>query len=119
LTPGGNFGDLQVAMGFAGLRIPDISISQPPQEMPSSYGAEDFDHASQYYDGGGDDSHAAFAPEADDVPLTDPKNIQPLSGSPFSTNGRRHKRSPFHNVSFSLPGPQPRVTRLGDDLEIP
>jgi hypothetical protein len=106
-------------MGFAGLRVPDISISQPPQEMPSSYGAEDFDHASQYYDGGGDDSHAAFSPEADDVPLTDPKNIQPLSGSPFSTNGRRHKRSPFHNVSFSLPGPQPRVTRLGDDLEIP
>ena len=119
LTPGGDFGDLQVAMGFAGLRVPDISISQPPQELSSSYGADDFDHASRYYDGGRDDNHAGFAGEADDLPLTDPENVQPLSGSPYDNNGRRHNRSSFHNVSFSLPGPQPRVSRLGDDLENP
>lgn len=119
LTPGANFGDLQVAMGFAGLRVPDISISQPPQELPTSYGAEDFDPGTRYYDGSGDDNHAEFDTEADDTPLTDPKHIQPVSGSPFDTDGRRYARASFHNVNFNLPEMQPRASRLGDDLESP
>jgi hypothetical protein len=117
LTPSADFGDLQVAMGFAGLRVPDISISQAPQELSTSYEAEAFEPTSRYYDGGGDDSHAEFAAEADDIPLNDPKNMHPLSGAPFDRNDRRHDR--FHSVSFSLPGPQPRMSRLGDDLESP
>lgn len=120
ISPGGDFGDLQVAMGFAGLRVPDISISRPPQEMPTPYGAEDFDHDSPYYDGGSDDNRANIPTEEDSARLTDPRQMQPLSGAPsFEADGRGHHRSSFHNVSFSLPGPNYWGGRLGDDLQTP
>lgn len=102
-------------MGFAGLHVPNISISQSPQEMATSYNNEDFHHSSQYYDGGGDDTHPYYASEADNVPLTDPKHVQPLSGAP--ADDHRRNRSSFYNVSFSLPNTKHRGASLGDTLE--
>lgn len=118
-SPVGDVGDLQIAMGFAGLHVPDISITEPPQELPTSNDPEDFGHNLAYYDGGGDEIQPYFASEADNVPLTDPKHMQPLSGAPYEVEGQRHDRSSFHTVSFNLPGQIHRRTRLEEDLESP
>jgi len=127
VSPVGNPADFQAAMGFAGLLVPDISLSQAPRTRASAYGSGDFDGPSPYGDDGRnsrgesrDYDHSYFAsesfsPESDRVPLNNPDHLQPISGAyqPTTPDGQRHDRSSFRTVSFSSPG---RSARLGDDL---
>jgi hypothetical protein len=118
ISPVGNPVDFQAAMGFAGLLIPDISVSPVPRERSTSYGSADFGRISPYQDGSGGDNQSYFAAESDMVPLTDPAQLQPISGArPSEMEAQRHDRSSFRSVSFSSPGPKHRISRLGDDLE--
>ena len=115
-SPVGNPADFQAAMGFAGLLVPDISVSHASRTRSTSYGSEDFTDVSPYGDGGDDNSY--FASESDRIPLTDPNHQQPVSGAmknPVGQEGQKHSRG-FRTVSFSSPGPTYRNSRLGDDL---
>ncbi|TVY46139.1 Calcium-channel protein [Lachnellula subtilissima] len=117
-SPVGNPADFQAAMGFAGLLVPDISVSHAPQRSDSPYGSRDFDGVSPYGDPG-DDHRGYFASESDSIPLTDPNHLQPVSGTEaYSSGGQRHDRSgSFHSVNFDTPGPSRyRSSRLGDEL---
>jgi len=116
-SPVGNPADFQAAMGFAGLLVPDISVSHAPRTNTPSYGSADFDGHSLY--GDAVDEHTSyFSSESDRVPLTDPNSLQPLSGAqPFTPSGQKHDRSAsFHSVSFDRPEPRYRGSRLGDNL---
>ncbi|KAL2067362.1 hypothetical protein VTL71DRAFT_1787 [Oculimacula yallundae] len=125
VSPVGNPGDFQSAMGFAGLLVPDISVSHAPRTHTPSYGSADYDHfdtISPYGDGIVDESRTSyFASESDRMPLTDPASLQPISG--ISTPGpQRHDRtrSSFQSVTFNTPEAEiRRASRLGDDLEDP
>lgn len=115
-SPVGNPADFQAAMGFAGLLVPDISVSHAPRTRSTSYGSEDFTGVSPYGDGGDDNNY--FASESDRIPLTDPNHQQPVSGAMRNSTGQetqRHNRG-FRSVSFNSPGPLYRNSRLGDDL---
>lgn len=115
-SPVGNPADFQAAMGFAGLLVPDISVSHAPQRSDSPYGSRDFDGVSPYGDPG-DGHREYFASESDSIPLTDPNHLQPVSGTEaYSSGGQGHDRSgSFHSVNFDMPGPS-RSSRLGDEL---
>jgi hypothetical protein len=104
-------------MGFAGLLVPNISVSYAPRTRSTSYGSEDFTGVSHYVDGGDDGNY--FASESDLAPLTDYNNQHPISGARAQTGidgGRQNRAS--RTVSFSSPGPTYRNSRLGDDLGI-
>jgi len=124
VSPVGNPGDFQAAMGFAGLLVPDISVSHAPRTHTPSYGSADYDHfdsVSPYGDGMDEHQHSYFPSESDQVPLTDPASLQPMSGAQVSTPGpQRHDRtrSSFQSVTFDTPE-YSRGSRLGDDLEDP
>lgn len=114
-SPVDNPAEFQAAMGFAGLNIPDISLSAAPRTRAS--------HGSDYYNGmtpyadGGDDQPSYFNMHSDQARLTDPANLQPFGGvEPSTPSGQRHDRprSSFHSVSFDTPGQS--GSRLGDDL---
>lgn len=118
ISPVGNPADFQAAMGFAGLLVPDISVSHAPRRPNSPYGSGDFDGMSPYGDPG-EDHQEYYASESDNVPLTDPSHLQPVSGSEaYTSGGQRHDRSgSFHSVNFDMPGPSRlRGSRLGDEL---
>lgn len=118
-SPVGNPADFQAAMGFAGLLVPDISVSHAPPRATSPYGTGDYDGTSPYGDVG-DDHQGYFASESDSIPLTDPNHLQPVSGTEaYASGGQRHDRSgSFHSVNFDTPGPSSRYrsSRLGDGL---
>jgi voltage-dependent calcium channel len=117
-SPVGNPADFQAAMGFAGLLVPDISVSHAPQRADSPHGSRDFDGMSPYGDAG-DDHQGYFALESDSVPLTNPNHLQPVSGTEaYASGGQQHDRSgSFHSVNFDTPGPsRHRGSRLGDEL---
>lgn len=50
VSPVGNPADFQAAMGFAGLLVPDISVSHAPRNLTPSYSSGDFDGSSPYGD---------------------------------------------------------------------
>ncbi|KAH7403399.1 BcCCH1, calcium channel protein [Cadophora sp. MPI-SDFR-AT-0126] len=124
ISPVGNPGDFQAAMGFAGLLVPDISVSHAPRTHTPSYGSADYDHfesVSPYGDGMDEHQNSYFPSESDQIPLTDPASLQPMSGAQVSTPGpQRHDRtrSSFQSVTFDTPEYR-RGSRLGDDLEDP
>ena len=63
VSPVGNPGDFQAAMGFAGLLVPDISVSHAPRTHTPSYGSADYDHfdsVSPYGDGMDEHQHSYF-----------------------------------------------------------
>ncbi|KAF4630243.1 hypothetical protein G7Y89_g7894 [Cudoniella acicularis] len=116
-SPVGNPADFQAAMGFAGLLVPDISVSHAPRAA-SPYGSGDFGGLSPYGDAV-DDHPGYFASESDSVPLTDPSHLQPISGAEsYSSRGQGHDRSgSFHSVNFnSFESVRHRGSMLGDDL---
>jgi hypothetical protein len=115
-SPVGNPADFQAAMGFAGLLVPDISVSHAPRTRSTSYGSEDFTSVPSYGDGGYDGNY--FASDSDQLPLTDPTHQQPMSGARTSTGllGSGQQNTASRTVSFSSPGPTYRNSRLGDDL---
>ncbi|KUJ20384.1 BcCCH1, calcium channel protein [Mollisia scopiformis] len=127
VSPVGNPADFQAAMGFAGLLVPDISVSHAPLTHTSSYGSGDFDDGrssfgeqirSPYGDSAGDDP-SYFPSESDTVPLTDPTSLQLPSGvRPTTPDGQRHdrSRSSFQSINFDTPDTAYRGSRLGDDL---
>ncbi len=124
ISPVGNPADFQAAMGFAGLLVPDISVSHVPRSRSRSYGSADFEGMGPYGGGAYGDStdehqHSYFPSNSDEIPLTDPDALQPVSGAP-STPGQRHDRSrsgsSLHTVNFDSPGTGQRTSRLGDDL---
>jgi voltage-dependent calcium channel len=107
----------QTAIGFAGLSIPRLSISQPAASRAPS-GTEDPEspsHESQRYIESND---AYFQPvDSDRVPLTDPNFLQPLSGAhTTSRSGQSHHRPGFRSVDFGDSNSRNRGSRLGDDL---
>jgi hypothetical protein len=120
-SPVGNPADFQAAMGFAGLLVPDISVSHAPRtHTPSyaSYGSADFDGISPYGDAG-DDHNTYFTSESDTMPLTDPAALQPNLGvHPSTPTGQQHdrSRSSFQSISFNTPERGYRQTMLGDNL---
>ena len=115
-SPVGNPADFQAAMGFAGLLVPDISVSHAPRTRSTSYGSEDFTGISMYGDGGDDGNY--FASESDQIPLTDSTHQQPMSGGRTATGllGGAQQNRASRTVSFSASGPTYRNSRLGDDL---
>jgi len=129
-SPVGNPADFQAAMGFAGLLVPDISLSQAPRTNSTSYSSGDFGGPSPYSDSihdvhdGGDYEHSyftsdSFAPESDRAPLNNQDHLQPISGAqPSTPDGQRHDRSSFRTVSFSSPDSRPTGARLGDNLRV-
>ena len=130
-SPVGNPADFQAAMGFAGLLVPDISLSQAPGTGSASYSSGDFGGPSPYGDSihdvrdSNDYEHSyfasdSFAPESDRAPLNNQDNLQPISGTqePSTPDGQRHDRSSFRTVSFSSPNSRPTGARLGDDLRV-
>jgi hypothetical protein len=117
-SPVGNPADFQAAMGFAGLLVPDISVSHAPRIHTASYESVDFDSISPYGDGG-DDHGSYFPPESDTMPLTNPASLQPVSGvQPTTPTGQRHdrSRSSFQSINFNSPEARHRSSMLGDDL---
>lgn len=117
-SPVGNPADFQAALGFAGLNVPDISLSHAPRERSMSFGSEHSltPYAHSYIDlGEADNSY--FPSDSDRIPLTDSNHLQPMSGArPTTPDGQRHDGSSFHSVSFNSPGSNYRGSRLGDDL---
>ncbi|KAG9244812.1 BcCCH1, calcium channel protein [Calycina marina] len=131
ISPVGNPADFQTAMGFAGLLVPDISLSEPPRTArttpyessvfggPSPYGEsiddmqDSRDYEYSYF------ASESFSPESDRIPLNNIDHLQPISGAqPTTPNGQPHDRSAFRSVSFSTPSPGSSVSRLGDDLHL-
>ena len=115
-SPVGNPAEFQAAMGFAGLLVPDISVSHAPRTRSISYGSEDFTSVIPYNDGGDEGNY--FASESDQIPLTDSTHQQPISGARTSSGQdvRQHNRA-FRSVSFGSQEPSYGNSRLGDDLE--
>jgi voltage-dependent calcium channel len=116
-SPVGNPGDFQAAMGFAGLLVPDISVSHAPRTDTPTFESAEFDGLSPYGDAA-DEHTSYFSSESDRVPLTDPNSLQPLSGAqPSTPSGQRHDRSTsFHSISFNSPESRYRGSMLGDEL---
>lgn len=121
-SPVGNPAEFQSAMGFAGLLVPDISVSHAPRMHTPSYGSLDFEPYAVSPYGDGLDEHSSYFPsESDTMPLTDPATLQPLSGAqPTTPTGQRHdrSRSSFQSINFTSPetGHRASTNRLGDDL---
>lgn len=123
VSPVGNPAEFQAAMGFAGLLVPDISVSHAPRNLTPSMHSVDMDGSSPYADSiFGDaaaDDNSYFASESDRAPLTDSNSLQPISGAqPSTPDGQRHdrSRSSFQSVNFNTPDTAYRGSRLGDDL---
>ncbi|KAF7868666.1 hypothetical protein EAF04_005196 [Stromatinia cepivora] len=117
-SPMGNPADFQAALGFAGLNVPDISLSHAPRERSMSFGSQHsltpYVHS---YEDVGDNDNPYFPSDSDQIPLTDSNHLQPMSGAPPTTpDGQRHDRSSFQSISFHSPGSDYRGSRLGDDL---
>ncbi|XMA11365.1 hypothetical protein WAI453_004156 [Rhynchosporium graminicola] len=126
VSPVENPGDFQSAMGFAGLLVPDISVSRAPRANTPAYGSADYDHfdsISPYGHGVLEEPQTSyFGSESDRVPLTDPDSLQPISGASVTPGPHRHDRtrSSFQSVAFDTPEAQHGTrSRLGDDLEDP
>jgi len=93
ISPVGSPADFQAAVGFAGLIVPGISLSEAKTVGPS-YGSGrsiphggDFDGVSPYGDVG-DDQNSFFPSESERIPLTDPNHLQPVSsGEPSPQDG--------------------------------
>ncbi|TVY82801.1 Calcium-channel protein cch1 [Lachnellula suecica] len=114
-SPVGNPADFQAAMGFAGLLVPDITLSQVPANADSLYGSRDYDGSP--FGVPGEEPLEYFSPESDTAPLTD--HLQPVSGAEaYLSGGQRHDRSgSFQSVNFDTPGAtRYRGSRLGDEL---
>lgn len=117
-SPVGNPADFQAAMGFAGLNVPDISLSQAPRERSMSFGSQHSltPYAHSYGDLG-DSTDSYFPSDSDRIPLTDSNHLQPMSGAqPTTPDGQRHDRSSLQSISFNSPESNYRGSRLGDDL---
>src|SRR4051812_38568378 len=93
-SPVGHPAEFQAAMGFAGLNVPDISLSHAPRERSMSYESETYADItpltpySHPYGDLGDADASYFSADSDRVPLTDPNHLQPMSGAqPSTPNG--------------------------------
>ena len=115
-----NPADFQAAMGFAGLSVPEINLSEASSvrsSFASTYGPAPL-HSS--HDGGdlGEPDSSYLSPDSDRVPLTDSHHLQPISGAQDSANdGLAFDRSSFQSVRF--PDSDARYTgqsMLGDGL---
>jgi len=126
-SPVGNLADFQSAMGFAGLSVPDINVSPAPAARTLGRGhGHSYSYSSIDYDGTGpypdaSEDHSYFASESDRSPLTDPNNLQPISGnaSSRSPDNRHTRSSSFQSVAFDIPEEDRRASRLGDNLHDP
>lgn len=117
-SPVGNPADFQAAMGFAGLNVPDISLSHAPRERSMSFGSQHSltPYAHSYGDMG-DNDNSYFPSDSDQIPLTDSNHLQPMAGTqPTTPDGQRHDRSSFQSINFNSPSSNYRGSRLGDDL---
>lgn len=120
ISPVGNPADFQAAMGFAGLLVPDISLSQAPEIRTNSYDSGEFHGVSPYEDASRDDEPSyfaseSFASESDTIPLNDSNSGQPFNGAQ-NAQGQRNDRS-FQDVGISSPYlGRSTSMRLGDDL---
>lgn len=85
----GDPADVQAAMGFAGLIVPDIYLSEGPRVRTSYgsgryilYGSGDFDGISPYGDAE-DDQNSFFPSESERIPPTDPTTCNPSVAQSF------------------------------------
>ncbi|QSZ29872.1 hypothetical protein DSL72_004390 [Monilinia vaccinii-corymbosi] len=107
----------QASMGFAGLNVPDISLSHPPRDRSMSFGSAHSltPYAHSYVDLG-DTDHSYFPSDSDRIPLTDSNHLQLLSGTPTTPDGQPHDGSSFQSINFNSPVSNYQGSRLGDDL---
>ncbi|KAH8808205.1 BcCCH1, calcium channel protein [Xylogone sp. PMI_703] len=111
ISPMGNPAEFQAAMGFAGLTVPGVSLSQNTRNRAMSYGGRDEDDFEVYPYRDTEHENPSYFGESDRTPLTDPSHIQPLSGARPSD-----ERTSFQSVRFSSPSSKYKSRRLGDDL---
>jgi hypothetical protein len=112
----------QAAMGFgfSGLDLGEPSNRARPTRNTESRDLTDVDVLSPYaqpYLNAHDPSDSYFHVDSDDIPLTNPDYLQPISGAQGpSTPGQAHDRSSFQSIRFTTPESKLRKSRLGDDL---
>ncbi|KAF2842438.1 calcium channel-like protein subunit Cch1 [Patellaria atrata CBS 101060] len=129
ISPIDDVGGFQAAIGFAGLSFQgETQRESSPWIAPYGDGSRD---SSQSLTTPGtivntpatndvEDQQGYFSPSySDTAPLTNSRNLQPISGAEHSTPvGQRHHRTSFQSVRFLTPeGPSPSA-RFGDSLHV-
>ena len=121
-TPIEDAGGFQDAIGFAGLSFQGdtSSHSESSRANERSWTPERAFTPSinQESPPGHDENQDPFSPEYEDTtPLTDSRNLRPLSRKdPSTPNGQRHDRHSSHSIRFLTPEGTSPGSRLGDDL---
>ncbi|KAL9080031.1 MAG: hypothetical protein Q9157_001115 [Trypethelium eluteriae] len=120
-TPIEDMSGFQDAIGFAGLSFQgetsEHAESSRSNERPRTP-ERTWTPSSQDTPPAHDEHQDPLSPDyGDTTPLTDSRNLQPISGTDSSTpSGQRHDRNSFQSIRFLTPGGNSPGSRLGDDL---
>ncbi|EUC42908.1 hypothetical protein COCMIDRAFT_7576 [Bipolaris oryzae ATCC 44560] len=108
-------GAFQAAIGF-GMSMEFQGETSPPIPAPASpMSYVPLDNEPDLHRSTSEDQHSYFSPTYDDTSrLTDPRNLQPMSGSAAPTTPT-HDRSSFQSVHFLSPGDAASGGRHGGD----
>ncbi|EMD91655.1 hypothetical protein COCC4DRAFT_188092 [Bipolaris maydis ATCC 48331] len=109
-------GAFQAAIGF-GMSMQFQGETSPPMPAPASpMSYVPLDSEPDLHRSTSEDQHSYFSPTYDDTArLTDPRNLQPMSGSAAPTTPTRQDRPSFQSVHFLSPGDAASGARHGGD----